>query len=72
MEEKEIIRGVLRDSKVIVEDEQSIQLLTERGYGEKKNKKIELLPWESIHLASEGWLEIYDEKRKRKKSAWRN
>lgn len=66
MEKMETVKGILKQTKVIVQDDPSIQFLSEKGYGDKKDGKLELLPWETIHLASEGWLEVYSESLKRK------
>jgi len=62
LEEKKPLKGLLIKEKVYVENTGRLEFLVERGYGEKSNNKIELSPWETLYLVSEGWLEVFDEK----------
>ena len=66
METTETLKLILKDNKVILKDKSHIQSLAEKGYGHKKDGKIELFSWETIHLVAENWLEIYDDGMKRK------
>jgi len=61
--EKKPLKGLLTNGKVYVKkDESGVEVLLEKGYGEKLNGEVEFSPWETLYLVGEGWLEVFDEK----------
>ncbi|MCW1309617.1 MAG: tRNA-intron lyase, partial [Candidatus Nanoarchaeia archaeon] len=57
-----MVKGILVDKKVIVENEEDANTIYNRGkYGVIKNRKLELSLVEALYLIEKGDLEVYDE-----------
>jgi len=57
--EKKACKSYLVKGKVYTRDADPVQALSERGYGEKVKDRVEFSPYEVLYLLSEGWLEVY-------------
>jgi len=64
--EVSVIKAVLKDKEIIVSIPESIEELTQRGYGTQQNKTLSLTFYESLFLLGKGIIEVQHEKNKKK------
>lgn len=58
--QKKIFPAVMNKTSVHVKNGTEVNVLLDRGYGEKEEGKINLAPFEALYLLSEGLIEVVD------------
>ena len=60
--EKKVATSILDGKKLYVKNVEEGKNLLDRGYGEKSGHRVELAPYEALHLMAGGWLEVSSKK----------